>query len=118
MSMILIIDDSMFQRNILRDIVKEKGYQTMEAVNGQEAFKLLKEEKPDLILSDLIMPGKDGLKYIKQLTEKFRDIPVIVITADIQDTTREVCIEHGVKYILHKPVKPEELLKVISYILK
>lgn len=114
---ILIVDDSVFQRKIIKDICLELKCKIIEANHGDEAIKKIQENTPDCILTDLIMPGDDGLKYIRQIREDNPEIPIIVITADIQETTRKGCLELGVKAVINKPVKTEDLHKVLQEIL-
>ncbi|EHQ35029.1 response regulator [Methanoplanus limicola] len=111
---ILVTDDSVFQRNIITEILSESGYEYSEAKNGLEALDILKSEKPDLILLDLLMPEMDGFHFLEEFNKSGYNIPVIVLTSDIQNTTKKRCMELGAAGFLNKPVEKEELLLLIK----
>ena len=114
MSKILIIDDSLFQRRVVSAPLKTSGFDVYEAVNGVEGLKKMEEIRPDLVLLDILMPEKDGIQVLKELQDAHNTIPVIMLTSDVQDSTREECISLGARAFLNKPVKSEELLPVIT----
>ena len=114
MAVVMIVDDSNFQRGILRRIVIEAGHEVLEANDGSDALDMLKEHDPDIILSDLIMSDMGGLSLLENLREKNSDIPVIIITADTQDSTRRKCLELGAKTVLLKPVTADDLRGTIE----
>ena len=114
MARILIVDDSMFQRANLQAIVRQGGYDSTEAANGREALALIAADPPDLLLIDLIMPEVNGMEILEMLREQHSRIPVIVITADIQDTVRQECLALGAAAVLHKPPQKEALLAAIN----
>lgn len=111
---ILVTDDSVFQRNIITEILSESGYEYSEAENGLAALDILKSEKPDLILLDLLMPEMDGFHFLEEFNKSGYKIPVIVLTSDIQNTTKKRCMELGAAGFLNKPVEKEELLLLIK----
>lgn len=83
MEHILIVDDSLDNRNLLKVILKKQGYALMEAENGEEALQTARESQPDLILLDIVMPGKDGYTICTELQAdtKTRDVPIIFLSA-------------------------------------
>ncbi|UUX93667.1 response regulator [Methanoplanus endosymbiosus] len=111
---ILITDDSLFQRNIITEILSESGYEYIEAKNGLAALEILKSEMPDLILLDLLMPEMDGFHFLDEFNKSGYKVPVIVLTSDIQNTTKERCMKLGASGFLNKPVETEELLPLIK----
>ncbi|MBN1432732.1 MAG: response regulator [Methanomicrobiaceae archaeon] len=111
---ILVTDDSGFQRNIIISILKDHGYGYIEAGNGAEAMEAVLKEKPDLVLLDLYMPDSGGFDFLEEAGRLKLEIPVIMLTSDIQDTTKERCMELGASGFLTKPVVKEELLAKIS----
>jgi len=113
MGMILVCDDSLFQRRILTSIVEKNGHTPLEATNGYECLEIIKENKPDLIFLDLLMPDYDGFSVLKDAGEQGLDVPIIVITADIQDITRDDCLKLGARAFLNKPVNHDEADAVI-----
>lgn len=117
MTRILIIDDSLFQRRIISAPLTAEGFEIIEAVNGNDGLVKISGEDPDLILLDILMPEKDGLAVLKELHDIKNDIPVIMLTSDVQDSTRQECLGLGAKAFLNKPVKADELLPVIRSVL-
>ncbi|WFN34426.1 response regulator [Methanogenium sp. S4BF] len=114
MGTILVCDDSLFQRRILTSIVKKNGHTPLEAKNGHECLTIAKEKKPDLIFLDLLMPDYDGFAVLKDAAEEALGIPIIVITADIQEITRSDCLNLGARAFLNKPVDHDEAGAVIE----
>jgi two-component system, chemotaxis family, chemotaxis protein CheY len=113
MTRILIIDDSLFQRRIISAPLIAAGFETIEAVNGKDGLEKIITDTPDLILLDILMPEKDGLSVLKELHDVQNPIPVIMLTSDVQDSTRQECLGLGARAFLNKPVRAEELLPVI-----
>ena len=117
MTRILIVDDSLFQRRIISAPLKVEGFDVFEAVNGKDGLEKIWEQKPDLILMDILMPEMDGLEVLKNLQESHNTIPVIMLTSDVQDSTRDECLQHGAKAFVNKPVKAEDLIPIIKSLL-
>lgn len=117
MARILIVEDSAFQRTIIKRILGKTEHEADEAVSGREALRKIDENKPDLIFLDLLMPDIDGFQVLKVLQSKHIRIPIVVITADVQDTTREQCLELGVKKIVYKPVDQEKIAHALAEVL-
>lgn len=109
MTLLLIVEDSWLSRRVLCKILKEKGYEILEAASGPEALEILRSKSPDCILLDLLMPEMEGREVLKILREQGSKIPVIVITADIQKTTRSECLELGAIAVINKIPDSEEL---------
>ncbi len=114
MARILIIDDSSFQRGIIRKTLVQAGYETVEAKNGREGLLQAHDPAPDLILLDLVMPEMDGFAVLKELQKQQNRVPVVVVTADIQEITREQCLALGAAGFLNKPVKTEDLITAVQ----
>jgi len=115
---ILIIDDSGFQRKIISDILKEEGYAVITSVNGMSGYTTALKESPDLIICDLLMPDLDGYEFLKKIRENGVAIPVIVLTSDIQHTTREICLDLGAVDVLNKPVRRTTLIPALQEVLR
>jgi len=114
MQKILVIDDSGFQRKIITSALEAEGYFVMSAVNGRSGFDIAVKESPDLIICDLLMPELDGYGLLRLVREHRLPIPVLVLTSDIQKTTRAECLALGAVDVLNKPVKKEELLPALE----
>ncbi len=117
MTRILIIDDSAFQRNRARRAVEAAGYELLEATNGHEGLEVAATAMPDCILLDLLMPEMGGEEVLQSLRDQGLDIPVIVLTADVQESTRQHCLELGAATFINKPLQKEKLLDTINQVL-
>jgi two-component system, response regulator, stage 0 sporulation protein F len=112
---ILVVDDSWLTRRIICTILRAEGYETLEASSGPEALEILslaqdRTQTPNCMLLDLLMPEMEGREVLQAMREKGFKIPVIVITADIQSTTRSECMELGALAVIHKMPKSDELI--------
>lgn len=117
MASILIIDDSSFMRGKLRAILKKENHTIEEAGDGVKGLQLATTKGFDLILLDIIMPGIDGLKILEALRGRASAPPVIVITADIQESVHQQCMELGAAEVLYKLPKEQELLGAVARVL-
>ncbi len=111
---ILVVDDSQFITAAVGKTLRENGYDVIEANNGFLAIDKARTDSPDCILLDLLMPEIDGLEVLARLKKQGMTIPVIILTADIQDTTKKRCLEAGAADFLNKPPKAEEMLSAIK----
>jgi two-component system chemotaxis response regulator CheY len=114
MSRILVIEDSAYQRTKIAKVLESVGHLVIQAVDGREGLLTAVSSDPDLILLDLLMPEMDGVQVLQELYDKKTVLPIIVLTADIQETTRQHCLDLGASGFLTKPLKPDELLEVVS----
>ncbi|MBW8039012.1 MAG: response regulator [Planctomycetes bacterium] len=117
MACILVIDDSAFARRMTSKALKAQGNEVLEAESGHHGVELAEKHEPDGIVLDLLMPEMDGLEVLNILKDKGLDIPVIVLSADIQESTQTECMEHGAAAFLKKPVQENELIEVIQGVL-
>lgn len=113
---ILVTDDSSTTRSFIRKVLEEAGFQVTEASNGVESLLKINREQPDLLMLDLLMPEMDGFEVLEKLKIAQIKIPIIVVTADIQDQVKEECFSLGATDFLNKPVSSESILKSISNI--
>jgi CheY-like chemotaxis protein len=114
MALILIVDDSQYQRNTIKKMLATEGYDFLEADNGLSAIKETLAHNPDCVLVDKLMPELDGEKYLQFIKQNNMTIPVIVITADIQESTRNQCINLGAFDVVNKPFKAEKLKEILQ----
>ncbi|MCG8619564.1 MAG: response regulator [Desulfobacterales bacterium] len=117
MAKLLLIDDSWLTRRGLSGMVSAMGHTVIEAENGSLGLEMVGTENPDCILLDLLMPEMDGYGVLTRLAETGNQIPVLVCTADIQDTAREKCLALGAAGFLNKPPQETELKELITSVL-
>jgi twitching motility two-component system response regulator PilH len=113
---ILVVDDSPTERHFLGGILTNRGYQVIMAENGEEAIAMAKQEKPDLILMDVVMPGLNGFQVTRAITkdDETRHIPVIMCTTKGQETDKIWAMRQGARDYVTKPVTQDVLLKKIA----
>jgi two-component system, chemotaxis family, chemotaxis protein CheY len=114
MARILVIEDSAYQRLKISKVLSSAGHLVIQAADGREGLLTAAASEPELVLLDLLMPSMGGLEVLQELHDKHLSLPVIVLTADIQETTRQHCLDLGAMGFLTKPLKPEELLEIVS----
>lgn len=117
---ILIVEDDKFLRELLVRKLETAGFQTSAAVDGQEALVKIKEELPQMILLDLVLPGIDGFEVLKQIKEdaKTNKIPVIILS----NLGQREEVERGIKlgaadYLIKAHFTPEEIIEKVKGIL-
>lgn len=116
MNKILIVDDSKTDRMLVRKILETHRYQIVEAEQSEIVADQVKNEKPDLILLDIVMPGKNGYEICRCLkqSEKFRSIPVVLVSAKKQYSDIYWGKLQGADEYLTKPFEPATLLKIVD----
>jgi len=107
---ILVVEDSWLTRRVICKILRAEGYETWEASSGPEALEMIRTQTPDCMLLDLLMPDMEGREVLQSMRDAGLKIPTIVITADIQATTREECMELGAIAVIHKMPNSDELI--------
>lgn len=112
---ILLVDDSKTELHFLSELLVKRGYQVRTAENGDEAMRRLGEEKPDLILMDVVMPGQNGFQLTRAITRdaRFTDVPVIMCTSKNQETDKVWGMRQGARDYVVKPVDADELIAKI-----
>jgi two-component system chemotaxis response regulator CheY len=105
-------------RRLVRKILEELGHEVEEVSDGTQALERYVLNHHDAVVLDLLMHGMYGLEVLQKLKELNPDLPVIVVTADIQRTTREMVKGAGAVAMVNKPVTKEQLAEVLSVVLK
>jgi twitching motility two-component system response regulator PilH len=113
---ILLVDDSKTELHHLSEILGKRGYQVRTAENGDEALRRLAEDKPDLILMDVVMPGQNGFQLTRTITRdpRWSDVPVIMCTSKNQETDKVWGMRQGARDYIVKPVNGDELVAKIK----
>jgi len=113
---VLIVDDSKTEQMFLTELLQANGYTVRTAGNSEEAFKRLAEEKPDLILMDVVMPGQNGFQLTRAVnrTPEYADIPIIICSSKNLETDRVWGLRQGARDYITKPVNGPELFAKIK----
>ncbi|HET9975906.1 MAG TPA: response regulator [Burkholderiaceae bacterium] len=113
---ILLVDDSKTELHHLTDILSKRGYAVRTAENGEDAMRRLSEDKPDLILMDVVMPGQNGFQLTRAITRdpRFVNVPVIMCTSKGLETDKVWGMRQGARDYVVKPVNAEELIGKIK----
>jgi two-component system, chemotaxis family, chemotaxis protein CheY len=112
---VLIVDDSLVARLSLKAILKGTDFDISEAGSGEAALKLLEEGlRPRIVFLDLTMPGKGGIETLRDIKASYPDLPVVVVTADIQARTVEMVRSTGAFAVVRKPAEKAEILSVLD----
>jgi CheY-like chemotaxis protein len=111
---VLVIDDSFVNRQFIKALLEEESMQVIEAGDGAEALDILVTLKPDVIILDLLMPVMDGMETIQKIRANGYDFPILVLTADILESTRQKCLELGVAGFIKKPTNGKEIIRLIK----
>ena len=112
---ILLVDDSKTELHVLSELLLKHGYAVRTAESGEEALKRLAEEKPDLVLMDVVMPGQNGFQLTRAITRdpRFANVPVIMCTSKNQETDKVWGMRQGARDYIVKPVNADELVAKI-----
>jgi phosphate regulon transcriptional regulator PhoB len=117
---VLVVEDEEDILNLLEYNLTNAGLKVLKARDGLSALNIVKEERPDLVLLDLMLPGLDGIEVCKILKrdESTRDIPVLMVTAKGEEVDRVVGLEIGAEDYIVKPFSPRELVLRVKSVLK
>lgn len=114
---ILVVDDKASVRKLVQEYLVEQGYRVVTADNGQNALHTARNEKPDLILLDIMMPEMDGYEFLR-VFRKEKDTPIILLTARLEETDKVLGLELGADDYITKPFGMREMLARIRAVLR
>ena len=117
MAHILIIDDGALIRTILRQALEREGYKIADASNGKEGLRLHRQDMADLIITDILMPEKEGIETIMELKREFPDVKIIAISGGGMGAAEDylhMANKLGAKFTFPKPVEIEKLLSAVK----
>jgi DNA-binding response OmpR family regulator len=118
---VLVIDDDDAILGLLDLILKRAGYQVFSAVDGSLGVQTYRQQKPDIVIVDLAMPGMDGYQVIEEIRKvsgEDKRIPIIILTAHDQDVMRDYGTELGADLYLTKPIVPKQLVEHVKHLLQ
>jgi CheY-like chemotaxis protein len=116
MAQILIIDDEDTVRDMLRDILEPEGYVILDAPNGQKGLEIYQSETIDLVITDIMMPEKDGFETISELHQIKPDIKIIALTGYGLHNL-PIAFDLGAALVYEKPIKPKDLKRAVANLL-
>jgi twitching motility two-component system response regulator PilH len=113
---VLVVDDSKTELMFMTDLLQKNGFKVRTAENAEDAFRRLADEKPDLILMDVVMPGQNGFQLTRAITRDplYADVPIIMCTSKNQETDRVWGMRQGARDYITKPVDSDELMAKIK----
>jgi len=114
---ILVVEDEPKLADLLRDYLAQAGFQAKVLADGLAVVPWVREEHPDLILLDLMLPGKDGMEVCKEI-RGFSDVPIIMVTARIEEIDRLLGLELGADDYVCKPFSPREVVARVKSVLR
>ncbi len=113
---IMVVDDEPYIARVIKFKLEQEGYLVIAANDGQSGLQKIKEEKPDLILLDVMMPGLSGYEVCQKIKEdaELAGIPVVILTAKGQERDREQGLTMGASDYITKPFSPNRLLELVK----
>ncbi len=119
MARVMVVDDSPTDVEHLRQILQRAGYQVLQATSGQDAIDMIRLERPDCVVMDVVMPGINGFQATRTLSRdpQTASIPIVVVSSKNQETDRLWALRQGAKEYVVKPVKERELIAKINSVL-
>lgn len=112
---ILVVDDSATDTLVISNSLRSEGYDVVTARDGEEALRCLDSERPDLVLLDVVMPGKNGFQLCRQIRNdaRYGTLPVILLTSKSQEADKFWGMKQGATAYMTKPFAPEALLATV-----
>ena len=120
MARILIIEDETAFRTLIKDALEHAGYDVTEASDGEEGMRLFAEQPHDVVITDILMPNKEGLETILELTEQSPGANILAISGGgigLGDDLLDMARDFGAKYALRKPISMKRLLEIVQELL-
>src|SRR4051794_4963474 len=116
MTLILIVEDNEKNLKLLRDVLRFKGYETLEAMTGTEGVRLARERNPDLVLMDIQLPDIDGVTALAQIRANAatRDMPVIAVSASVMPDEQQRIAASGFNAYVTKPISVKSFVETVE----
>ena len=117
--LILVVEDNEQSRKLVRDVLKFKGYEVIEAETGEDGVRLAQERRPSLVLMDIRLPGIDGIEALRRLrgADDTRSIPVLAMTASVMTEHRQKIMDAGFDAFQSKPINVKEFVAAVEQLL-
>ena len=107
---VLVVDDNDCVREVLTDLLSRRGHQCESAANGREAMEKVSQGRFDVVITDVHMPEMDGIALARELTRRFSDLPVMIMTGHLDEHCRESALSAGAREVLEKPFGIPDLM--------
>lgn len=117
MTMILIVEDEQKLAELIKDYLAQSSFDTTILDNGNDVVPYVRENKPDLVILDLMLPGRDGMEICKEI-RTFSNLPIIMVTARVEEIDRLLGLELGADDYVCKPFSPRELVARVKAVLR
>ena len=113
--LVLLVEDDRDTREMYSEFLTHSGLRVAEAPSGRRALERVREQRPDVVVTDIAMPGMDGLELSRKLRSEAptRDVPIIAVSGNASERARDCC-----DVVLEKPCTPDQLLQVIEGVLE
>lgn len=120
MSKVIVVDDEPFILMMIEDKLKRAGIQVIALRESRDAFQVIKQERPDLLILDWMMPELSGIELCRMVKsdEELKDTPVFLLTAKGQDTDKQLGLKSGATLYITKPFSPKALLDMVNKVLR
>ena len=118
---ILVVEDSRTQAEYLRHILETEGYDVTLAADGTEAIRRMEVDMPDIVLTDIMMPGMDGYEFVRAIRDGrtgAEHVPAIAFTAHARDEDRRLALPSGFRMQVAKPLEPTVLVRALATVLE
>jgi two-component system, cell cycle response regulator DivK len=117
--LILVVEDNEQSRKLVRDVLRFKGYEIIEAETGEDGVRLAQERRPSLVLMDIRLPGMDGIEALGRLRAEAetRSIPVLAMTASVMTEHRQKIMDAGFDAFQSKPINLKEFVAAVEQLL-
>ena len=118
MAVVLVVDDEVGIANLLADVLSDEGHRVIVAANGQEGLKRAEEERPDLVITDFMMPVMDGAQLIKAMAEHpdLKGVPIFLMSSAPEAALRDKC--SGYALFIRKPFRIYDVVDLVTGVLK
>jgi Response regulators consisting of a CheY-like receiver domain and a winged-helix DNA-binding domain len=120
MSTVLVVEDTLTQAEIIAGTLRNAGYTVQVATSGEDAKLKIAQQKPNLIVLDVVLPGESGFELCRELKDKSetKDIPIVMCSTKSGEMDKFWGIKQGAAAYLTKPVNPDELVRTVGLLVK
>ncbi|MFN3926986.1 MAG: response regulator transcription factor [Pseudanabaenaceae cyanobacterium] len=120
MSIVLVVEDTLTQAEMIAGILRQAGYTVQVAGSSEEAKQKISQQKPNLIVLDVVLPGESGFGLCRELKEhpETKDIPIVMCSTKTGEMDRFWGMKQGAAAYLTKPINPEELVRTVGLLVK